>query len=154
MVQPELDSPGARVRKAELDYLRLIYAVSQIRKQGGNAQGYFVVTDSGMLRRLNQMERAYRGREYATILEVSLNGYLKRAGQAGKTEILSGMVKDAVTEKEDGGAPGIRRRMREFILAETMLDLEPSVQQVKEEDKFPFGIRWHYYGMAVEKSPD
>lgn len=148
-MKPHLDFQGARRPKFELDYLRLIYAVSEIRKQGEDAQGYFVVTAPSMLRRMSQIEHEYRGKNYAEVLSVSLGGYLMRIAPTEKAEILSGIVRAAALDTSAGSlATSIHSSMREFILAETILGLESNVQQVKDESRFPFCIRWDYYGVV------
>ena len=43
MVKSQLDLRGAKSQKLELAYLRLVYAVKEIKKQGDNALGYLVV---------------------------------------------------------------------------------------------------------------
>src|SRR3972149_6552068 len=149
MLKPQLDFQGAQARELELEYLRLIYAVSQIRKQGENAQGYFVITRRGMLNRLKQLEQKYQGNEYAELLMISSSVYLGPTAQPDKTEILSGIVRAAVLERVDGRpAATIHRNMREFILTETILGQERDVRQVKDEKRFPFGVRGGDYGVG------
>jgi hypothetical protein len=156
MVRPCLDFEGDGVQKVELDYLRLIYAVSELRKQhGDDAEGYVVAVTNEMLNRFTHLERDYHGKEYAQLLSVSLESYLRQTGRSKKTEVLSGIVRAAVLEKGDGRVAGaIHRAMREFILRETISGLEPDVQQIKDKDKFPFRIRWDYYGIVETKAID
>jgi hypothetical protein len=155
MLKPYADLQNANGPKIELDYLRLVYAVSEIRKWGDNAQGYFVLTDAGMLNRLSQLEHDYRGETYAKVLRVSLDSYLRHAEQTEKTELLSGIVRTAILDTGDrSSAITIRRRMREFVLTETILGLEPDVRPVTDEGRFPFRIRWDYYGIVEDNIGD
>ena len=155
MMQPHLHSQSTRLPKAELDYLRLIYTVSQIRKLGESVQGYFIVTDNGMLRRLKKLEQEYHSKEYADLISVSITGYLKYPEGKGKTEALSEIVKAAITgENGSQSASSIRRSIRDFILADTILGLEPDAQRVTDEGKFPFEVRWDYYGLTGDKDRD
>ena len=151
IVKPHLDSHDTRVFKVELDYLRLIYSVSEIRKQGEDAQGYFVTTADNILNRLNQLEHRYLGKDYAKVLGISPDGYLRRGERTEKTEILSGLIRAAILD-ESPVSSSIHRTMREFVLAETILGQEPDVQQVKDANKFPFGVRWDYYGVVERQS--
>lgn len=152
MMKPHQDSQRVKDPKAELDYLRLLYAVSQIRQRGEAAKGYFVVTSDDALNRLSQLEHEYGGKEYAEVVSASPEGYLRHGAKGGKTEILSGLVRDAILDKGDSrSAASIQRRMREFILAETILGYEPDARQVKDVNRFPFRIRWDYYGVVENK---
>lgn len=157
MVRPHLDFEGNGVRGVELDYLRLIYAVSELRKQGDNAKGYVVVVTDDMLNRLARLERDYQGKKYAQVLSVSIESYLRQTAHSRKIEILSGMMRAAITDTSHVPSNAtVHRSIREFILKETILSLEPDVIQVKEKSRFPFGVRWDYYGViedARERQP-
>ena len=149
MLKPQLDFKVSRVLKVELAYLQLIYAIIQIRKQGENAQGYFFVTNGEMLNRLSQFEHDYRGKEYAEVLRVSLDSFLRRTVRAEKTGILSGIVRAAILDTNDAPSTSSSyRSMREFILAETIVGLEPDVRHLKDESRFPFRVGWDYYGVV------
>ncbi len=152
MVKPHPDFQDARVPKIELDYLRLLYAVSELRHRGENAQGYFLVTADVMLSRLGKLERDYHGKDYAKVLRVSPDYYLGSALRTQKMQILSGFVRDAVLDKGYGqSAASIHRNMREFILAETILGYEPDVRQLTDENRFPFHVPWDYYGIVEDR---
>jgi hypothetical protein len=148
MARPHLDFRGAGISKAELDYLRLTYAVSQIRRTGGDAQGYFVVTSRDQHERLSRLEKDYHGQEYVEVIGASLSAYLGRTSPA-ETEIISGMVKAAVLEEgERRSAARVNRHLREAFLADTIQAREPGVRQSKDEARFPFRVRWDYYGIV------
>jgi hypothetical protein len=59
MAKSFLNLEGARSQKLELDYLRLIYAVKEIRKRGDSALGYLVVLTPQIGIRLKQWENKY-----------------------------------------------------------------------------------------------
>lgn len=72
-----------------------------------------------------------------------------------KTENLSGIVRAAVLDTSVGPlAVSLHRSMTESVLAETILGLEPDIQQVKDENRFPFSIRWDYYGVVGQENGD
>jgi hypothetical protein len=41
--------------------------------------------------------------------------------------------------------------MRDFILTETILGLEPGVRQITVANEFPFGVHWDYYGIIEDE---
>jgi hypothetical protein len=102
MTKSHLDLKGAKAPKLELDYLRLIYAVKEIRKQGDSAQGYLVVMNDGILTRVRQWEYKYQGKECVEVLSVSLPGRVRRTLENEKTRNLAGMVAGATGRKAGG----------------------------------------------------
>lgn len=155
MVRPRLDFEGNGMLEVELNYLRLIYAVRELRRHGDSAEGYIVAATNEMLNRLTHLERDYHGKVYAQVSSVSLESYLRQTAQSKKTEVLSGIVRSAILEKSDSQLAGvIHRAMREFILRETIIGLEPGVKQIEDKSKFPFHIPWDYYGVVETKVID
>ena len=73
-----LDFKGAKGPKTELDYLRLVYAVKEIKKQGDDAQGYLVVMTDEMLNRVSQWEHKYRGKGHVKVKSASLPERIRR----------------------------------------------------------------------------
>ena len=59
MAKSALDLRGAKGPKLELDYLRLLYAVKELRKRGDNAQGYLIVLTEPIHERTRQWENKY-----------------------------------------------------------------------------------------------
>ena len=149
MAKSHLDLRGAKGPKLELDYLRLVYAVREMRKQGHSAQGYLVVMTDEILNRVRQWEYKYRGKECVEVLSVPLPSRARRTLENEKARNLAGMVAGST-----GGKAGVRsnadtgRNTGETALTEIILRLEPSVQRVRDENRFPLGIRWDFYGVV------
>lgn len=149
MTKSFLDLKGAKSSKLELDYLRLVYAVKEIRKRGDSAHGYLVVLTPQILDRVNQWEDKYRGNKCVEVINASLPSLIKDSLKQEKASNLAGMVA-GVTGGKVGGRSNANfgRETGEDALKRTILMLEPNVEQVKDENKFPCGIRWDFYGVV------
>ena len=149
MAKSHLDLKGAKAPKLELDYLRLIYAVREMRKQGDSAQGYLVVMTEEILNRVRQWEYKYQGKECVEVLSVSLPSRVRRTLENEKPRNLAGMVAGSTGGKAGGRSNAdTGRNTGEAALTEIILRLEPSVQRVRDENRFPLGIRWDFYGVV------
>jgi len=149
MAKSHLDLRGAKAPKLELDYLRLIYAVKEIREKGGNAQGYLVVMTEEIFNRVKQWEYKYQGKECVELLVATLPNHVRRILENEKTRNLDGMIAGATGEKVgDRSNADKGRNIGETTLMEIILRLEPNVQQLKDENRFPLGIRWDFYGLV------
>lgn len=149
IAKSHLDLKGAKAPKLELDYLRLIYAVKEIRKQGDSAQGYLVVMTDGILTRVRQWEYKYQGNACVKVLSVSLPSRVRCTLESEKTRNLAGMVAGATGGKASGrSSADTGRNIGEAALIEVILGLEPSVRRVRDENRFPLGIRWDFYGVV------
>jgi len=148
MVEPYSDFKGRKALKVELEYLRLVYTVSEMRKQGENAQGYFVVIADNVPNQVSKWERDYGGKPCVETITTSPDSYFKYSIESGKTSEISGTAAAAITDKAACRSNStIRWSIEDFILSKTILALEPCVQRIKDESIFPLGIRWDYYGM-------
>ena len=149
MAKSHLDFKGAKSPKLELDYLRLVYAITAMRKQGDNAQGYFVVMADEMLSRISKWECNYRGKEYVEVVSASLNGHVSHTLENNKTVNLTRVVVSTIWDKSaDRSITNVGRDIGEGILTEIIERLEPNVQRVRDENRFPLGIRWDFYGVV------
>ena len=149
MAKSFLDLKGAKSQKLELDYLRLVYAVKDLRKGGEDAQGYLVVFTSQILERVKQWESKYQGKGCVEIIDVSLRRCVKSRLKQEKESNLAGMAA-AVTGGEAGGRSNANfgRDTGESNLRKILLGLEPRVKEVKDENRFPCCIRWDFYGVV------
>ena len=149
MVKSNLDFKGAKGPRLELDYLRLVYAVKEMRKQGDNAQGYLVVMTDEMLNRVSQWEDKYRGRGHVEVISASLAGRIRYKLEHEKATNVAGMIEGLMGDKAASHSnANIGREIGEDALNETILRLEPNVQRVRDENRFPLGIRWDFYGVV------
>ena len=149
MAKSHLDLKGAKSSKLELDYLRLVFAVKEMRRQGDSAQGYLAILTPEISGRVKQWEHKYRGRECVEVMTISLPGHVKNGLKQEKASNLAGMVAGA-TGGESGGrsSADFGRETVEHALRRIILKSEPDVHQVIDENKYPFGIRWDFYGIA------
>jgi hypothetical protein len=144
-----LDFKGSKGPKLELDYLRLVYAVKEMKKQGEAAHGYFVVMTDDMVNHANQWEFKYGGIGNVEVLSASLadriRNKLQQNGNLLKVPaIIAGIDSNKVTSRRTSN---LGRAIGEGALAEIVTNLEPAVQRVRDENRFPLGIRWDFYGV-------
>jgi hypothetical protein len=149
MAKSHLDLKGAKASKLELDYLRLIYAVKEIRKQGDSVQGYLVVMTDEILNRVRQWEYKYQGKEFVDLHSISLTGRGRHRLENEKAMNLAGMVAGATGGKAAGRSiADAGRNIGEAALKEIVLRLEPNVRMVMDRNRFPLGMRWDFYGIV------
>lgn len=149
VVRPYPDVIGRRARKLELDYLRLVYFVGEMRKQGENAQGYFIVIGDQMPKQMNKWEQDYRGKQCVQLVSTLPTSYVHHSVLNDKTTDLTRMVTAAILNKTaELSNSELLRDMEDYITRETILSLEPGVQQIEDKSRFPMGIRLDYYGVV------
>ena len=150
-VKPYPNLRGPRSRELELDYLRLIYTVSEMRRRGDAAKGYFIIIGDSIPKRMTRWEENYKGKELADLISTLPTGYNVSPVRIEKTVELSGMVTTALLEdnKPETSLAAIRH-MEDYILTGTIQELEPGVQRIIDEVRFPLGIFWDFYGVIVE----
>jgi hypothetical protein len=152
MAKSFLDLKGAKSQKLELDYLRLVYAVKDLRNGSDNAQGYLVVLTPQISEHVKQWESKYRGMDFVKIIDVSLPSCVKNRLKQEKTSNLAGMAA-SVTGVEAGGrsSADFGRHTGENNLRKILLGLEPRVREVKDENRFPCCVRWDFYGVVDQQ---
>ena len=147
MTKSHLDLRGAKGSKLELDYLRLVYAVKEIRKQADNAQGYLVVMHDTILKRVMQWEYKYQGNKSVPLEIASLSEKMKRTLENEKAHNTEGMVAGASGGDADGRSNADKGQdIGEAALLHIITQREPNVQRINDESKFPLSIRWDFYG--------
>ena len=150
MARPWADLEGARETKLELDYLRLVYAIKELRKAGDAAQGYLIVLSPDILNRVKQWELKYQAAECVQVVygALSVSDMSKlRPGSASTTdELLAGLTGYGAGKSSNdifGQAIG------ENALRKEILKQEPGVRETINESEFPFGIHWDFYGRTA-----
>jgi len=149
MAKSSLDLKGAKSQKLELDYLRLVYAVKELRKNGDNAHGYLIVLTPQISERVKQWEDKYSGKHCVEVIDASLSTGVKNRLKNEKANNLAGIAA-GVTGGEVGGRSraNFGRDTGENVLRQTILELEPKVKLVKDESRFPCRVRWDFYGVV------
>jgi len=144
-----LNTRGHKTQKAELDYLRLVYAITNIRKEGGDAQGYFIVIAEEIPHQLSKWEHDYRAKQSVKLISALPSNYYNNSVGKRKMTDLSGIVATAILDKNPHRSnSAIRQSIQDGILDEMIIALEPHIQQIKDESRFPLGVRWDYYGVV------
>jgi hypothetical protein len=145
MAKSSLDLRGAKAPKLELDFLRLAYAVRDLREAGEEAVGYLMVLVPKVAKAVERWQDKYSSGEGVVVLCKELEG-----------ENLESLIK----EKADNAIGFIIDRQfdeaeRELSLAdlgkklgETALHQEISARHpgLISSQSFPLGIQWDYYG--------
>ncbi len=154
MVKPYPDVKGHQASKVELDYLRLVHVVGEMRKQGENAQGYFIVIGDGIPKQMTRWEYYYRGKQCVELMSTLPTSPIGHSVGNEKSADLPGMVTAAILDRTSRlSNSSVRRKIEDLIMDATILALEPGIQRIRDESRFPFGLRWDYYGV-VELRPE
>jgi hypothetical protein len=150
MAKRFLDLRGAKGPKLELDYLRLLYVVKELRSQGEEAQGYLLVLTPEIRSVTLLWQAKYEADEAVTVLvpqlsdaERSLIEQEIQANIAGMLEGHLGLGDGSQSNAAEGAAIG-EAHLEALIKAH-----EPEVARVTRRAEFPFRIRWDYYGVAA-----
>ena len=150
IVRPDLGVRGRKAHTAELEYLRLVYAITKMRRESKNAQGYFIVISESIPDYLKRWEHYYQARQSVELIS-ALPNHVSYSARKTATDF-SGIVTEALLDKASHQKSVIIQSIQNGILDETMCTLEPHVQRIKDENRFPLGIRWDYYGITAEAS--
>lgn len=141
------DLKGAKGPKLELDYLRLVYAVDDLRRNNKNAQGYLVVLTQQIAERVKRWENKYGWKDSVKIICVSLSSSINNRLNREKKNNISGMVAGSTGRKVGGrSSANFGRLTGEVALKDRILELEPGVKEIKNENEFPCLVRWDFYG--------
>ena len=148
MAKRHLDLNGAKAPKLELDYLRLLVAVRQLRQQGQDAAGYLLVMTSAIKRRAHAWASKYGANDEVQVVVATLTARRQRQVQAEARTNRVGMVEGSrgrpVRGRSDARKGG---RLAERQLSAFIEKREPRVRRITDSKNLPLGIRWDYYGI-------
>ena len=148
MAKSALDLRGAKGPKLELDYLRLLYAVKELRKQGDNAQGYLIVLTEPIQERTRQWENKYLVGGDVKVICPEVSSSDKAELENEKANNVAGMVAGTTGEEvRERSSANLGREIGEKALRREIFESEPNVEEVTDKSKFPFDIRWDFYGV-------
>ena len=149
MAKRHLDLNGAKAPKLELDYLRLVYCVKELRRAGDDAQGYLLVMTDAIARRTVSWENKYSAGDTVTVHVAQLNEQNVNDLQAEIQNNIDGMVAGTIGEDVAGRSDAsVGGQLGENQLRDVIAQHEPHAVQCENEREFPFQIRWDYYGRA------
>jgi hypothetical protein len=147
MVKRNLDLKGAKGPKLELDFLRLVYAVKELRKAGYEAKGYLLVMTTSIARRVNAWRKKYDAGDSVLVETAQLSPGQRQTIENEIRENKNGMVAGTVGEDVAGRSDATDgAKIGEELLRQLIETHEPVVHRSFHEQDFPFLIRWDYYG--------
>ena len=147
MAKSSLDLKGAKGPKLELDFLRLVYAVKQLRTEEVDAKGYLVVMTEDIRERANSWIGKYEAENTIVIDVAPLSLDEQKALEAEKKGNVAGMVAGSLGRTAGNQSNAVLgKQLGEDALRKLIMDQESRVQEIKDEKEFPFRIRWDFYG--------
>lgn len=149
MAKRHLDLKGAKAQKLELDFLRLVYAVKELRRKGECAQGYLLVTEEAICKRVKEWQIKYDAGDAVVVEAACLTEEERRVIKEEAARNKAGMAAGTYGEDVDGrsdatfGGCLMERKLEEWIECQ-----EPGVQLCNTKDP-PLRIHWDYYGQRA-----
>jgi hypothetical protein len=151
MAKRNLDLCGAKGTKLELDFLRLVYAVKELRRSGNEAKGYLLVMTPAIAQRVATWQMKYQAIDCVLVVTAELSRVQLAAIQAEVSANTKGMVAGTVGEDVDGRSDAtVGGRFAEELLRQAIEERQQGIRRCVNEGEFPFGIRWDYYGTQAE----
>jgi hypothetical protein len=147
MAKSNLDFSGAKAQRAELDVLRLIYAVQHYRERGDEAQGYILVLEQVLTERIQKWLAKYQAEDTVICLCHAPNatemGDLIAEKRANVEGMIAGVRGDIARGLSDAR---IGRLTAETALERMIEERERGVIRARTSAVQPLAIRWDYYG--------
>ncbi len=151
MVKSFRDLKGARGPELELDYLRLVYAVSKLRsavvngivyaKTGDEAQGYLGVLNQEISERVKRWENKYGGKDFVKAIKLDLSKSVMTQLQKEKTNNWEGVSAAATGGKASSlSKADFSRKVTEEALRGAILKSEPRAKQIEDKSRFPLDV--------------
>jgi hypothetical protein len=150
MAKRHLDLKGAKGPKLELNFLRLVYAVKELRRTGAGAQGYLLVVDEKIKRRVDKRWRKkYRAGDTVQVCVARLTDTERAMLEREVEENTDGMIAGTLGEDVgDRSSAAHGASLIEGVLKRVIESQEPGVQQCDDPAESPFDIQWNYYGRS------
>ena len=147
MAKSNLDLNGVKPIKLELDFLRLVYAVKELRAKGEDAQGYLLIMTETIEQRTRVWARKYDAEDTVIVVRLELSDDQLARRRDEVTANIQAMV-DVVQGRgsREGADARFGRDLGENALAALIESRETKVVRKSDQARFPFGIRWDYYG--------
>ena len=150
MAKRHLDLRGAKAEKVELDYLRLAFAVRELRRSGEHAMGYLLVMTPAIGKRAAGWGAKYQTHTEVEVLVAGLtvnqHRELTREARSNRSGMVAGTRGRAVRGRSDARQGG---RLAEVLLRRLIKKRENRVRCIQNKAQFPFAIQWDYYGVAA-----
>lgn len=155
MAKRHLDLRGAKAAKLELDFLRLLVAVRELRRSRHEAIGYLLVMTKAIKARTTSWVRKYRCQDEVQVL---LGKLRSRQLTALETEAASnrlGMVAGTQGLRVGGRSSAVvGAKLAERLLVAQIKEREPGVREITTRRDLPLMIRWDFCGTGRQKRGD
>lgn len=150
MAKSHLDLRGAKGPKLELDLLRLVYAVKELRsREREEAQGYLLVMTRRIAERAKSWMKRYEAGDAVVVVAAGLSQGDLAALRAEKNRNVAGMVAGTLGEVVgDQSDAAFGKRLGEEELRNLIRSKESGANEITDESQFPFGVRWDFYGQS------
>ncbi|MFW6103191.1 MAG: hypothetical protein ACOC7M_02715 [Chloroflexota bacterium] len=126
-------------QELELSFLRIVYAVSQVRQNGDEGQGYLAVVRQEARDAVRRLKMAYGvGDEVRVVFASLLVSDLAKLADAAE-KVRSG--EDIGAESEVAGTISQGALHREVSVS------EPGIVCADETQPMPLGVPWDFYGV-------
>jgi hypothetical protein len=149
MAKSNLDLKGAKGPKLELDLLRLVYAVKELRQRGDQAKGYLLVMTEDIAKRTESWIQKYQAGDTVVVAVAKLSPDSQEALEIEKknnvTGMLAGSLGNTVGSRSDAA---LGKRLGERALRSRIMGDEPEIQEITDKSAFPLGIHWDFYGQS------
>ena len=147
MAKSSLDCRPAKSRNLELDFLRLLLAVTRARAAGDLAQGYLLVLHPTLARRIEAWQKKYGAEGAVTILKPPVSPEQAELLASEKRANARGMAVAYTNEfGSENSSAAYGQRLGESLLREQMCVLEPGVTE--SSTSAPLGVRWDFFGVG------
>lgn len=149
MTKSSTDLIGAKNPKLELDFLRLVYVVKELRSEGLSAKGCLVVMSSAIAGRVEGWGDKYKAGDAVEVVVASLSTEEMERLYAEKKRNVEGMI-DGTQGGEVAGRSDANdgKKIGEEALRKQIQFNEPDIVEMTDKATFPFSIDWDYYGTS------
>ena len=145
MAKSFLDLRGAKAPKLELDFLRLAYAVRELREAGEEAVGYLMVLVPEVAKAIEVWRDKYSTGESVVVLCEEPEGENLEALIKEKANNALGFITDRRFEEAER-EPSLADLGKQLGETALLKAVKARHQGLSPSSKFPFGIQWDYYG--------
>jgi hypothetical protein len=148
MAKSCLNLKGAKSAKVELDFLRLIYCIEKLRKEGQNAYGYLAVV-KGLEKNVENWIKKYKidiYPKYFDIITVELNNVQNENLNTEKENNSKANVRHIDESIDKIFASGIEgERIFEDKLKKEIHKRHVELINIPDNKEMPLKIRWDFY---------
>lgn len=145
MAKSSLDLRGAKAPKLELDFLRLAYAVRELREAGEEAVGYLMVLVPKVAKTAESWREKYATGDGVIILCEDIEGDNLEALIKEKADNAVGFIQDRRFEdaERELSLADLGKELGEKALRQSISSRHPGIES---GEALPLGIQWDYYG--------